>query len=201
MTFAPELEVVTPPAMQNGRSPSNSFHATLTPPRVVSPQTIRPPSEQMTVAAAAIGIPEPRPSRSEKARLSLTFLRRGNVTEQRGNQAKTNGTYSNVDEETASNTSASISASRGKSRNRLSFLQHNNSTSEDLHRNNSLTSHEPPQTSASKSEVSKSERSGNSSLVDRVGSVKKRLSVLGIGKKSSKSSVKTRMEGESLQEE
>jgi dedicator of cytokinesis protein 3 len=152
-------------------------------------------------AAAATGTPDPRSTRSDKARLSLTFLKRGNVTENRGNVAsKVNGNLLHIDEDTASNTSASASASRSRSKNRLSFLQNNNSNSEELQRNNSLASNDRPPTSTTKSEVSKSERSGSSSLVDRVGSVKKRLSVLGIGKSSSKSS-KTKLGGELVPEE
>lgn len=196
-TFAPELEVLAPVAVQ--LSPVTSWHANSTPPRIASPLTIRPSSEQI-LAPTIGGAPDPRPTRTDKNRLSLTFLKRGNVVEQRGNAHKPNGALTHLDEDsTASNSNAGTGATRNRSKNRLSFLH-----GDDTSRNNSTVSSDHHEASTGKSDVAKSEKSTSTSqaLVDRVGSVKKRLSILGLGKKAKDSgSVRTRLGGSSVAEE
>lgn len=165
----------------------------------MSPLGIRSPTDQ--VPAMASNASDQQHSRSDKSRLSLTFLKRGTANDHRGHASKVNGTPPQADEETASNPSNAASLS-GRNKSRLSFLHGSNtghSQSDELQRNNSVLSSDR-QAGAVKSEV-KSDRSGNSTLVDRVGSVRKRLSVLGIGKKASKASVKPRLEDDSLLEE
>ena len=169
---------------------------------MVSPQNIGHVGEQSFPDGTKPGPTERRHSRADKARLSLTFLKRGNLSDHRANGTKASGIPTNAEEDTASTPSIATSTARSRSKNRLSFLHgDHHSTSDNAQRNNSLVSNERPTTSTNRSELSKSEKPHNTSLVDRVGSVKKRLSVLGIGRKASKLNVKSRMAGESVVEE
>jgi len=204
-TFAYELTALMPgsqgPLM---RSPTTSWLAASPPSLVTSP--IAPPTNHINGTQTSV-VPEIKPGRHEKNRLSLTFLKRGSVSEPREGRKQTKPAVEE-DVENQSNRESSRSRSKDAGKHRLSFL-HQTSTNESAPapsqpQNQSLvqtqTQSRSSQSIDRRPETSKSEQSSSHSFGNRVGSVRKRLSLLHIGKKASKNSVKGRFD-ETLAEE
>ncbi|KAF2460451.1 hypothetical protein BDY21DRAFT_369462 [Lineolata rhizophorae] len=186
IAFAPELASMAPPPLGHlSKSPSTSwFVNSPTPPKAPSPV---PAPSHIRETSVGQSNSDGRPVRHEKNRMSLTFLKRGSFMERESRKES----RPSVDHDDGN---SSRSRSKDAGRKRLSFLPSNAEGM--ISRQSSVTrSHstdERPDTG--KTDLSSSQ------TVDRVGSVKKRLSLLNIGKKSSKNSVKGRM-GESVAEE
>lgn len=204
-TFAYELTALMPgsqgPLM---RSPTTSWLAASSPSLVTNP--IAPPINHINGTQTSV-VPEIKPGRHEKNRLSLTFLKRGSVGEPREGRKQTKPAVEE-DVENQSNRASSHSGSKDTGKHRLSFL-HQTSTNESAPapsqpQNQSLvqtqTQSRSSQSIDRRPETSKSEQSSSHSFGNRVGSVRKRLSLLHIGRKASKNSVKGRLD-ETLAEE
>ncbi|KAI9677148.1 MAG: hypothetical protein M1829_002722 [Trizodia sp. TS-e1964] len=186
-SFEPELASLAPPHHPTTNplpwlSPSPlllEFTSPLTPEKAEAPihsigLTDHHPNEQ-----------RPRETRHEKNRLSLSFLKRQPA--ESSSSHRTNGVpkSSGPDDETSSQTT---SRSRSKS-TRRSFLErepepHTPQSS----RNNSISAEASRRSTSSNRP--KTSQSNVNSIGSRVGSVRRRLSLLKIGKKNSKVSVK-----------
>jgi dedicator of cytokinesis protein 3 len=186
------------------RSPTTSWLAASSPSLVTSP--IAPPTNHSNGTQTSV-VPEIKPSRHEKNRLSLTFLKRSSVSEPREGRKQTKPAVEE-DVENQSNRASSHSGSKDTGKHRLSFLRQT-STNESAPapsqpQNQSLVQTQIQSRSSQsidrRPETSKSEQSSSHSFGNRVGSVRKRLSLLHIGRKASKNSVKGRLD-ETLAEE
>lgn len=201
------------------RSPTNSWLPTAVASPLRSSPTFHPPGQ-----ANGTRVKSPsseRPARQDKKRLSLAFFKGGSINEtsdQKSTKAELKAEKQATAEElldAVSSTASSRSRSKDRSRNRLSlsFLaptsppvealpafpgqqsnQHGGSGSYAQSRSQSIDSR--PETS-----TSKSVKSGKSDHQKKGSSVRKRLSILHIGKKSSKNSVKGRGVNDTLMEE
>lgn len=211
MTFADEMASLAPiPYSQPLRSPTGSWLAAATSPsQITSPVTITSPQ-----ANGSIGTPaatETRPVRQDKKRLSLSFFTKGDISPEKERRSEKQSTEDQFDTASTTTTTTTTSRSRSKdtARNRLSFLASTSPPPEALptfphsasqhslalaHSRAQSTDNSRPVTSKSgKSEKVESKKGTGSS-------VKKRLSLMGIGKKSSKSSVKSRVDNTLVEE-
>jgi dedicator of cytokinesis protein 3 len=205
MAFADEMASLVPvPYSQPLRSPTGSWLAMATSPsRVASPLPTTTPQVNGTTGTPPSN--ETRPLRQDKKRLSLSFFSKGDVTteKERKPEKKTSEDF-----DTASTTTTSRSRSKDTSKNRLSFLAQTSPPPEALPSfphsasQNSLALAQsrgqsidgrPATSKSGKSEKSENRKGSGSS-------VKKRLSLMGIGKKSSKSSVKSRVDNTLVEE-
>lgn len=210
MAFSDELANLMPVAVTRSvRSPTGSWLAAATSPsRVASPT---PNSAPQVNGARASPPTEVRPARQDKKRLSLAFFSKGttgDTTGEKEHKAEKKSTEDHLD--AASTTTSSRSRSKETTKNRLSlsFLAPNSPPPEALpHFPSQAASQQSLGQGSSRSqgvdgrpETSKSGKSGKSGksekseLHRRGGSMKKRLSVLGIGKKTSKNNVKGRVD-------
>ncbi len=110
---------------------------------------------------------------SDKNRLSLSFLGRSSVPHTHADN-HANGHRDSIDKQSTSGNSTSKGGSREPSKNRLSFLAHDDS--QQFSDGARSVSNERPRTGKSEPQ----------SVGDRMGSMKKRLSELNIGRKPSK---------------
>jgi dedicator of cytokinesis protein 3 len=206
ITFADEMASIMPvPYSQPLRSPTGSWLAAATSPsRVASPVPIASPQINGTIGAPAAT--ETRPVRQDKKRLSLSFFTKGDIAPDKERKAEKQTTEDYLD--TASTTTSSRSRSKDTARNRLSFLAPNSPPPEALptfphsssqhslalaqSRGQSIDGR-PVTGKSGKGEKAESKKGTGSS-------VKKRLSLMGIGKKSSKSSVKSRVDNTLVEE-
>jgi hypothetical protein len=186
------------------RSPTASWLVASSPSRVASPvaplnQTngthISSPSESRPVAG------------HQKNRLSLTFLRKGSVSDSREGRQTSKAAVDDEDLQSNATSARSRSKDAGK-QHRLSFLHHT-STNESFplpppkelsSQTKSQTQSHRSQSSERRPETGKSEQLNSHSLSDRAGRVRKRLSLLHIGKKPSKASVKSRHDATLVEE-
>ncbi|KAF1852032.1 uncharacterized protein K460DRAFT_299706 [Cucurbitaria berberidis CBS 394.84] len=199
--FHRELTVLMPPNMPPPpiRSPTGSWLVAAT----SRPQRASPTPDDTQVNGTRMTSPAPdrRASRQDKKRLSLAFLTKGVLMGDAVKEQETKSDKRSMDDDESVATSTR-SPSREMSRNRLSlsFLNHtpNSPQPEALpsfpsnHVSHSSQSPSSLQrtTSNKRPETSKSGKSDKSS---RTGSVKKRLSFMNITKKSSKNSVRGRV--------
>ncbi|KAH7392512.1 hypothetical protein BKA66DRAFT_607037 [Pyrenochaeta sp. MPI-SDFR-AT-0127] len=209
--FYRELSVLMPPNMPPAvRSPTGSWLAGAT----SRSQVASPTPEDAPVNGTRITSPVPdgRASRQDKKRLSLAFLTKGVLVGDADREKDSKSEKPNNDDN-VSVAASTRSHSKEINRNRLSlsFLNHtpsspqpealpsfpakakevnvSNQSQSSLHR---TPSHKRPETSKSV----KSDKS----LASRTDSVKKRLSFMNISKKSSKSSVKGRVDDTLVEE-
>lgn len=194
-----------PPVVQ---SPTGLWLATATSRSQLASPT--PDDSQVNGTRIASPVPDGRASRQDKKRLSLAFLTKGVLMGdgEKDQESKVDKPSTEDDDSAATSTR---SQSREVSRNRLSlsFLNHtpispqpealpsfpSNHVSHASQSQSSLQrtpSHKRPETSKS----GKSDKS----LTSRTGSVKKRLSFMNISKKSSKSSVRGRVDDTLVEE-
>ncbi|KAJ4368843.1 Deoxycytidine kinase 1 [Neocucurbitaria cava] len=207
--FYRELIILTPPNMPPAvQSPTGSWLAAATSRSQLASPT--PDDSQVNGTRIASPVPDGRASRQDKKRLSLAFLTKGVLMGdgEKDQESKVDKPSTEDDDSAATSTR---SQSREVSRNRLSlsFLNHtpispqpealpsfpSNHVSHASQSQSSLqrtTSHKRPETSKS----GKSDKS----LTSRTGSVKKRLSFMNISKKSSKSSVRGRVDDTLVEE-
>jgi dedicator of cytokinesis protein 3 len=146
---------------------------------------------------------ETRPVRQDKKRLSLSFFSKGDAAPDKERKPDRQTADDNV--ETESMTASSRSRSKDTAKNRLSFLGATSPPPEALpafppsdgnslaHSRGQSIDGRPLTSKSGKSEKSEG-RKGTAS------SVKKRLSLMGIGKKSSKSSVRSRVDNTLVEE-
>ncbi|KAF2803496.1 uncharacterized protein BDZ99DRAFT_426873 [Mytilinidion resinicola] len=205
-TFVAELAALSP-SSQNTllRSPTASWLVASEPSRGASP-VAAPLSQTNGTHVTSSSDARPTPGH-QKNRLSLTFLKKGSVSEQQ--EGRQNSKTAVDEEDTQSNAASSRSRSKDAGKqHRLSFLHHT-PTNESLpqppatqapSQAKSQTQSHRSQSSERRPETGRSEQSSNQSFGDRVGNVRKRLSLLHIGKKPSKASVKGRYD-ETLTEE
>ncbi|KAF2829927.1 hypothetical protein CC86DRAFT_317299 [Ophiobolus disseminans] len=203
--FYRELAILTPlnmaPAM---RSPTGSWLAAATSRSQIASPT--PEDSQQNGARVTSPVPNGRPARQDKKRLSLAFLTKGVLMGESEKDKESKADKQSIDDYDTSSTSESTrSASKEISRNRLSlsFLHTNPTTPNSpapealpaFTASNKASDSNLSQSSAARAsshskrpETSKSGKSESSMK----GSVKKRLSFMNITKKSSKSSVRGR---------
>lgn len=207
--FYRELSVLMPPNMPPAvRSPTGSWLAGAT----SRSQVASPTPEDAPVNGTRVTSPMPdgRASRQDKKRLSLAFLTKGVLMGDADKEKDSKFEKPSTDDD-ASVAASTRSHSKEISRNRLSlsFLNHTPSSPQP----EALPSFPAKKASASgqsesslqrtpshkRPETSKSVKS-DKSLTSRTGSVKKRLSFMNISKKSSKNSVRGRVD-DTLEEE
>ncbi|KAF2190578.1 hypothetical protein K469DRAFT_623793 [Zopfia rhizophila CBS 207.26] len=197
-TFAKELVAVVPAnpnPVQIVRSPTGSWLAAATSPLVTSPAS--GPPTQVNGTKVTSPTSDGRPARQDKKRLSLAFFKGGSTSEAQL-ERKPDKQPAEEQVDAVSTTASSRSRSKDNNKHRLSFLNPS-STSESMPAPPSQSSSQPSLTqtqsrsSDARPDTSKSGRSEKSDN-QRKGSVRKRLSILNIGKKSSKSSVKGRVD-------
>lgn len=204
-TFAYELTALMPSSQgPMVRSPTSSWLAASSPSLVTSPAVS--PANHINGTQPSV-LPEIKPGRHEKNRLSLTFLKRGSMSESREGRKPAKPAVEE-DVENQSNRASSRSRSKDTGKHRLSFLHHastnesapapSQSPNQGLTQTQSRSS--GSQSAERRPDTGKSEQSSSHSFGTRVGSVRKRLSLLHIGKKASKNSVKGRVD-ETLAEE
>ncbi|KAF2105524.1 hypothetical protein BDV96DRAFT_360065 [Lophiotrema nucula] len=205
VAYAQELATLMPvnPG-QTLRSPTGSWLAAATDPsRVASPTPALSPQVNGTPRVAS-PIPDGRPARQDKKRRSLAFFKGGSISEPQTEKKPEKIVDDQVD--IASITTSSRSRSKDNSKNRLSlsFLAPTSPTPEALPQmpnpisqtisqstsHASLSKASRSQSRESRPDTSKSDKSDH----HRKGSMRKRLSILNIGKKPSKSSVKGRVD-------
>ncbi|KAH7065056.1 hypothetical protein B0J12DRAFT_780474 [Macrophomina phaseolina] len=179
-TYGPELEAL----FANGHSFMNSQTSSWVNSQSRAASTTPTPQQpQLLKQSATMPLADGRITRQEKNRLSLTFLKRSSVSQPLIESRKINGILSDdMDHDTDSATSRSRSKDHGQGglSHRLSFL-HGTTT------NDSSTAASQRSMSIERPKTSKSESSQSQSIGDRMtGGVKKRFSMLNIGKKSSK---------------
>ena len=193
------------PYLQPLRSPTGSWLAAATSPsRVASPVPIASPQGNGTIANTATS--ETRPVRQDKKRLSLSFFTKGDISPEKERKPEKQTPEEYLD--AASTTASSRSRSKDTSKNRLSLLASTSPPPEALptfphsasqhslalaHSRAQSIDGRPVTGKSGKSEKAESKKSASSS-------VKKRLSLMGIGKKSSKSSVKSRVDNTLVEE-
>lgn len=182
------------------RSPTGSWLAAATSPsRVASP--VSNPIPQVNGTRVSSPVSEARPARQDKKRLSLAFFSKSGSTDEAPPEKERKAEKPTKEEhpDAASTTASSRSRSKDTTKNRLSlsFLAPTSPTPEALPHFPSQQSlkqaNNRGQSIDSRPETSKSGKSEKSDH-HRKGSVKKRLSILNIGKKSSKSSVRGRVD-------
>jgi dedicator of cytokinesis protein 3 len=204
VAFFQELSILTPlnmaPAML---SPTDSWVAAVTARSLASPT---PDDYQMNGSRVNSPMPNGRPARQDKKRLSLAFLTKGVLMGEPDKEKESKADKQSMDEYESSSASSTRSVSKDAGRNRLSlsFLHANNPATPNspapealpaFTASNNASQSNISQTSlgrtASQSKRSETGKSGKSDGSMR-GSVKKRLSFMNISKKSSKSSVRGR---------
>ena len=186
------------------RSPTGSWLAAATSRSQIASPT--PDDHQPNGTRVTSPVPNGRPARQDKKRLSLAFLTKGVLMGDADRDKEAKGEKQSIDDyETSSASASTRSPSKETSRNRLSlsFLHTNPATpnspapealpafsapSNVGHSNLSQSSLGRTNSQNKRPETSKSGKSESS----RKGSVKKRLSFMNISKKSSKSSVRGR---------
>lgn len=144
--------------------------------------TPTPQQPQLLKQSATMPLSEGRATRQEKNRLSLTFLKRSSISQPLMDARRVNGLGDEMDHDTESATSRSRSKDHGQGGlgHRLSFL-HASTT------NDSSGGASQRSMSIERPKTSRSESSQSQSISDRMtGTVKKRFSMLNIGKKASK---------------
>ncbi|KAF2405083.1 hypothetical protein EJ06DRAFT_11759 [Trichodelitschia bisporula] len=210
LTFAPELAALTAATQPttNPRSPSStswmSPGAAHTPERPGSPSKQDSPVQALDAAAA----------KRHNHRLSFTIFKRGSTHERRnGAGAFENGGTGNERVSTEHGRSASLAQGNGKDatvgaqsasgapRVELQYSPSRSSTS-GMNLDGASDMISRPSTRNSEGQGSGGDDGMGGSMRSKVGSVRKRFSMLGIGKKPSKSSVRSRGGvGESVVEE
>jgi len=195
---------------QPARSPTGSWLAAATSlSRVQSPTPIIAP--QVNGTRVNSPIPDARQGRQDKKRISLSFFSKGgeaaSVKSEKELKPEKNGIEDHLDAESTTTSNRSRSKDRSKNRLSLNFFTPTSPVPEAL-------PHFPPQASNhslgkiqsrdrsidGRPQTSKSMKSDRSEHHTRTGSVKKRLSNFYLGKKSSKASVKGRVD-DTLEEE
>ncbi|KAL0260375.1 Deoxycytidine kinase 1 [Diplodia seriata] len=145
--------------------------------------TPTPQQPQLLKQSTTMPVSDSRASRQEKHRLSLTFLKRSSVSQPFMEGRKlyvVNGDDADNDEDTGPPRSRSKDHGQGGLSHRLSFL-HGTTTNE------SSGGASQRSMSIERPKTSRSESSQSQSISDRMtGNVKKRFSMLNIGKKASK---------------
>ncbi|ORY11651.1 hypothetical protein BCR34DRAFT_483858 [Clohesyomyces aquaticus] len=201
--YAQELATLTPvnPG-QMLRSPTGSWLVNATSPtRSIVTSPISATANQVNGTRVVSPPPEGRPARQDKKRLSLAFFKGGSTTEpQADKKAEKQAPEEQSD---AVSTSASSRRSRSKDNNkhRLSWLNHASPDPVPVPpRSQSISQTSLTQSQSQRSQSTdarpETSKSGKSDKSDhqKKGSMRKRLSILNIGKKSSKTSVKSRMD-------
>ncbi|KAF2839657.1 hypothetical protein M501DRAFT_1015751 [Patellaria atrata CBS 101060] len=189
MTFAPELTFLNPPSLVNNhRSTSPSWLIPTSPPAnfTPTPTQLHHPRKSPTPPTTAS---DARATRHEKNRLSLSFMKRASIVEGRDGR---NGRPSH---DTSAETESPRDASRSRSKDhgrRLSFLY---STPGTISNQQSQSAERPDTGKTEPTTV------GSSSIGERVGSVRKRLSALKIRNKPSEASVRSKGFEDQLVEE
>jgi hypothetical protein len=186
------------------RSPAGSWMAaSSTPPPAAG--TPAPQSSHANNTRVKSPTMEGRPARQDKKRLSLAFFKGGApsevLPERKTERAPVDHSQSDAVSTSPSTRSRSRDNSRSVNRLSLSFLAQNSPPPDALPRFPTAPSSQSPSQSNRRSQstdrrppTSKSGKSEKSEH-QRKGSVRKRFSMLNIGKKSSKSSVKERVGG------
>ncbi|KAH9875386.1 hypothetical protein J1614_004878 [Plenodomus biglobosus] len=213
--FYRELSILTPPNMTTAmRSPTGSWLATATSrSQMASPQ---PDEAQVNGRAATPPVTNGRASRQDKKRLSLAFLTKEFLMDkpekekEKEKEAKSENSRPLADHDTPASASTR-SHSKGDSKHRLSlsFLNptpispqpealpsYPNKQFSPSSQSQSSLGHAASQ---NRPETVKSMKS-DKSMSSRTGSVKKRLSFMNISKKSSKSSVRGRVDDTLMEE-
>jgi dedicator of cytokinesis protein 3 len=161
-------------------------------------------SPQVNGTVGTPTITEARPARQDKKRLSLSFFSKGDAASEKDRKSEKHVAEDRSD--ATSTTTTSRSRSKDTAKNRLSWLGSTSPPPEALPTfPHSASQHSlalaqsrgqsiDGRPATGKSEKSESKKSSTGS------SVKKRLSLMGIGKKSSKSSVKSRMDNTLVEE-
>lgn len=188
------------------RSPTGSWLAAtaVSPPQVTSPAVAS--ASQVNGTRVVSPPPEKRPARQDKKRLSLAFFKGGSTSETPSEPKVEKPTTEEQPIDTVSTTTSSRSRSKDntKTSNRMSLSFLASPTSPPIEALPRFPSQPSSQHSLSQGlsrsqstdkrpETSKSGKSEKSDHTRR-GSVRKRLSILNIGKKSSKNSVKGRVD-------
>lgn len=160
-------------------------------------------------------VPDGRASRQDKKRLSLAFLTKGVLIGDTGKEKEKDTKFekrSTDDDESVATSTRSHSKEISRNRLSLSFLNHAPSSPQpealpsfpmhDAMRATDSQSSLQRTSSQKRPETSKSGKSGKSdkSGTSRTSSVKKRLSFMNISKKSSKSSVRDRVDDTLVEE-
>lgn len=188
------------------RSPTGSWVIAASPPSLVT-SPASGPNYPATGTRVVSPTPDGRPARQDKKRLSLAFFKGGNTSEPQ--EQRKPASEQTEERDSSSHAPSSRSRSKENSKNRLSWLNPAPTTepmpppikSQTPSQQNSSYSGTPRSQSVdTRPDTSKSGRSEEQGVAAKIGSVRKRLSILQIGKKSSKSSVKSRL-GETLAEE
>ncbi|CAO2650896.1 Nn.00g091930.m01.CDS01 [Neocucurbitaria sp. VM-36] len=207
--FYRELTVLMPPNMPPAvRSPTGSWLAAATSRSQMASPT--PDNGQVNGTRVTSPTPDGRASRQDKKRLSLAFLTKGVLMgDAEKEQEKKVDKRSTDDDDSAATSTRSHSREVSRNRLSLSFLNHTPISPQpealpsfpSNHISHSSQSQVSLQRSPShkRPETSKSGKS-DKSLASRTGSVKKRLSFMNISKKSSKSSVRGRVDDTLVEE-
>ncbi|KAL1626365.1 Deoxycytidine kinase 1 [Neofusicoccum ribis] len=179
-TYGPELEAL----FVGGHSPflSSQTSSWVNAQSRAASTTPTPQQPQLLKQSATMPLSEGRATRQEKNRLSLTFLKRSSISQPLMDARRVNGLGDEMDHDTESATSRSRSKDHGQGGlgHRLSFL-HASTT------NDSSGGASQRSMSIERPKTSRSESSQSQSISDRMtGTVKKRFSMLNIGKKASK---------------
>jgi hypothetical protein len=203
ITFARETATFMPvPQGHLMQSPTGSWIVSNTPsPLVTSPAVV--PIIQANGTRVVSPPPNGRPARQDKKRLSIGFFKSTTPAEPQETR-KSGNPAREEDIDTTSNATSTRSRSKDTSKHRLSWLNPS-STNESMPpppappaqapRQQAFSVEKGPRSqSIARTDTTKSEKSEHHSITSKKGSVRKRLSMLHIGKKSSKNSVKGRME-------
>ncbi|KAF2470693.1 uncharacterized protein BDR25DRAFT_342964 [Lindgomyces ingoldianus] len=200
LAYAQELATLMPvnPG-QMMRSPTGSWLVNAASPSLVtSPASV--PTNHVNGTRVASPPPEGRPARQDKKRLSLAFFKGGSTSEhQTDRKPEKQAAEEQVD--AVSTTTSSRSRSKENSRHRLSFLNLASPeaiplppSSQSISQNSLGQTHsQRSQSTDARPETSKSGKSDKSDH-QKKGGMRKRLSILNIGKKTSKTSVKSRVD-------
>lgn len=179
-TYAPELEALF--AFGHSPFPNSQTSSWINSQSRAASTTPTPQQPQLLKQNMTMPLSDPRAARQEKNRLSLTFLKRGSVSQPFMDGKRMNSiSGEDVDDaDTATTRSRSKDHGQGGLSHRLSFL-HGTTT------NDSSTGASRRSMSMERPKTSRSESSQSQSISDRMtGNVKKRFSMLNIGKKASK---------------
>ncbi|OAL50281.1 hypothetical protein IQ07DRAFT_680588 [Pyrenochaeta sp. DS3sAY3a] len=209
-----ELSVLMPLNMAPAiRSPTGSWLASATS-RSQATSPIHDDS-QVNGTRVVSPVPDGRASRQDKKRLSLAFLTKGVLIGDTGKEKEKDTKFekrSTDDDESVATSTRSHSKEISRNRLSLSFLNHAPSSPQpealpsfpmhDAMRATNSQSSLQRTSSQKRPETSKSGKSGKSdkSGTSRTSSVKKRLSFMNISKKSSKSSVRDRVDDTLVEE-
>lgn len=179
-TYAPELEALF--AFGHSPFPNSQTSSWINSQSRAASTTPTPQQPQLLKQNMTMPLSDARATRQEKNRLSLTFLKRGSVSQPFMDGKRLNSiSGEDVDDaDTATTRSRSKDHGQGGLSHRLSFL-HGTTT------NDSSTGTSRRSMSMERPKTSRSESSQSQSISDRMtGNVKKRFSMLNIGKKASK---------------